>query len=332
MSNPAPLAELWRGDLLESLHTGHAVICDSSGQIVWACGNPDTIIYPRSSAKMIQALPLVESGAADAAGLGVPQLALSCASHSGEAQHTTRVADWIEGLGLSENDFRCGVQQPSHSETRRTLLLNGEAPCQLHNNCSGKHAGFLTLNRHLGAGAEYVEVDHPVQTACKTAFEEVTGMDSPCYGIDGCSAPNFATSVHGLARAMASFASAHTRSGVRAEAQSRLVQAMITHPELVAGTGRACTELMGAAAGRAALKTGAEAVFVGMIPETGFGIALKVVDGGTRGAECAIAALMVRLGILDANDPAVLKRMNAVQKNWRGIETGIIRPAAHLLS
>lgn len=331
MNNPVPLAELWRGDILESTHFGHAVICDGAGQIVQAWGDPDAIIYPRSSAKMIQALPLIESGAADAVGLGTEQLALACASHQGEHQHTDRVAAWLDAIGMGESDLRCGVQVPNDPAVRRELRETGTCACQLHNNCSGKHTGFLTLNRHLGGHSEYVEADHPVQQACRDAFEGVTGMESPGYGIDGCSAPNFATSVHGLARAMGSFASAHTRSDTRSRAAARLTDAMIAHPNLIAGTGRACTELMGAMKGRAAIKTGAEAVFVAILPEQQLGIALKVIDGGTRGSECAIAALMVKLGLLEADHPAVLNRMNKVQKNWRGLETGILRPAADLL-
>lgn len=331
MNNPVPLAELWRGDILESTHFGHVVICDGAGQIVQAWGDPDATIYPRSSAKMIQALPLIESGAADAVGLGTEQLALACASHQGEHQHTDRVAAWLDAIGMGESDLRCGVQVPNDPTVRRELRETGTCACQLHNNCSGKHTGFLTLNRHLGGHSEYVEADHPVQLACRDAFEGVTGMESPGYGIDGCSAPNFATSVHGLARAMGRFASAHTHSDTRSRAAARLTDAMIAHPNLIAGTGRACTELMGAMKGRAAIKTGAEAVFVAILPEQQLGIALKVIDGGTRGSECAITALLVKLGLLEADHPAVLNRMNKVQKNWRGLETGILRPAADLL-
>ena len=162
----------------------------------------------------------------------------------------------------------------------------------------------------------------------KDAFEDVTGEASPGYGIDGCSAPNFATSVHGLARAMARFAAAREDGSARERAMHSLTRAMATYPEMVAGEGRACTELMRAMGGKVAIKTGAEAVFVAIIPELKRGIALKVTDGGTRGSEGAIAALLVKLGVLDPDHPATRKRLNAVQKNWRGIETGEIRAAA----
>ncbi len=327
---PVPFAEIWRGPFLESVHLGHAVVCDTKGEIVMAWGDPHAVVLPRSSSKMLQGLPLIESGAADAVGLTPAHLALACASHQGAAIHTSRVADWLAHLGKSESDLRCGVQPAADVPEAERLIRAGENACQLHNNCSGKHAGFLTLNAHLGGGSEYVEADHPVQKAALEAFEDLTGADSYGHAIDGCSAPNHATTVHGMARAMAFFAGAKTGSNTRQNAAARLRDAICAYPELVAGEGRACTELMRAMEGRVAIKTGAEAYYVGIVPEKGLGIALKVVDGSTRGAECAIAAILVKLGVLDANHPATLKRMNAPIRNWRGIETGILRPAEAL--
>jgi L-asparaginase II len=326
MPKPHPMAELWRGGLLESTHLGHAVICDTKG-IVDAWGDPSTVIFPRSSCKMLQALPLVETGAAKAAGLTDAHLALSCASHQGAHLHVDMAQRWLADLGLAESDLRCGAHEPYDRIERDRLIRADERPCQLHNNCSGKHSGFLTVTRHLKAGPEYVEVDHPLQKAVKAAFEEVTEETSPGYGIDGCSSPNFATTVTGLARAMATFAAARDTGSVRERAMHRLTRAMVTYPELVAGEGRSCTELMRAMGGKVAIKTGAEAVFVAILPEQGLGMALKITDGGTRAAEAAIAALLVRAGVLDAEHPATRKRLNAVQSNWRGMETGILRTA-----
>ncbi|MBA84707.1 asparaginase [Thalassobius sp. S69A] len=331
MGNPVPLAEIWRGPFLESVHLGHAVIVDDSGQIVQAWGDPTAVVLPRSSSKMVQGLPLIESGAADAFGLTQEHLALACASHNGAPIHTGRVQAWLAQLGLSDDDFRCGPQDPGDQDTHQALIRAGQTPCQYHNNCSGKHAGFLTLNQHIGGGAEYVEPDHPIQKSIKDAFQDVTGEDSPGFGIDGCSAPNFATTLMGMGRAMAVFAKAQEGQGTRASAAARLRDAMIAYPELVAGEGRACTELMRAAGGRVALKTGAEAFFAGIVPEKGWGIALKIMDGSTRGAECAIASILVKYGLLEADHPATLKRRNAVLRNWRGIETGMLRPAAGLI-
>ena len=323
MTDAIPMVEIWRGSIPESHHRGHAVVCDARGAIRAAWGDPEAVILPRSSCKMLQALPLVESGAAD--GLSSEQLALACASHQGAAMHVERVARWLGGLGLGEADLRCGPQVPDDPPERHRLRALGEAPCQLHNNCSGKHAGFLTLNRHLGGGSEYVELDHPVQRAVRASFEEMCGAESPGWGIDGCSAPNFATTVHGLALAMARMADPRGLGPAREAAAGRLVAAMLAHPLLVAGEGRACSELMAAMDG-VAVKTGAEAVFVAILPAEGLGVALKIEDGATRASECAIAALLVRLGAIAADHPAAARRLGPPILSRRGFPAGSIRP------
>lgn len=332
MGRPEPLAEIWRGPFLESVHKGHAVICDAGGDIVRAWGDPQALIYPRSAAKMIQALPLLTSGAADKYGLSGEQLALACASHTGAAIHTDRVRAWLAQLKLVDDDLRCGRQMPTDAQASRDLIRADAGPCQFHNNCSGKHCGFLTLNAHMQAGPDYELIDHPVQQACLAAFEEVTDQTSPGYGIDGCSVPNFATTMHGLARAMAFFAAAREGEGRMRTAAWRLGAAMMAHPDLVAGEGRACTGLMRAMGGRVAVKTGAEGVFVAILPQQRLGVAVKIADGATRGAECAIAAILVGLGVLEADHPATRQFMTPVLRNWRGIETGAMRPADGVLS
>lgn len=316
------LVELWRGGMLESVHRGHAVVWDRSGMIDgW--GDPAQVIFPRSSCKMIQALPLLESGAADAAGLGTEQLALACASHQGALMHVSRVVAWLDGLELGEPDLRCGAHMPNDKAEAARLTCSSEAPCQLHNNCSGKHAGFLTWNRHHRGDAEYHLPDHPLQQAIRAATEEVTGETVAGYGIDGCSAPNFAVTISGLARAMAAFAA--PGHGARGTAMRRLTQAMMLHPELVAGETRACTDLMRAMGGRVAVKTGAEAVFVAIAPDRGLGFALKIADGGTRGSEAAITALLTHYGLLDADHPVVAKYLTGPLRNWRGTDVAELR-------
>ncbi|MEM9427868.1 MAG: asparaginase [Pseudomonadota bacterium] len=329
--DPPVLAEVWRSDRIESLHRGHAVIAAPDGTVDAAWGDPDTLIYPRSAAKPLQALALVESGAAEAAGLGPEELALACASHNAAAAHTDRVRAWLAAIGRGEADLLCGPQRPIDQAARERLDADGIAPDQTHNNCSGKHTGFLTLSRHLGAGADYVDEAHPVQRAVRAAFEEMAGEDSPGAGIDGCSAPNYACTLKGLARAAAGMAIPNGHAPSRANAARALVAAMAAHPLLVAGEGRACTTLMTAAAGRAVVKTGAEGVFLGILPETGHGIALKIEDGATRAAEAAMAALLVRCGVLGRDDPAARARLAAPIENRRGILTGHVRAAGTLL-
>ncbi|WP_224824161.1 asparaginase [Cognatishimia sp. MH4019] len=327
MGQAVDLVEIWRGDILEGMHQGHAVIVDDTGQIIAAWGDPDAVILPRSSCKMVQALPLIRSGAADAFGLTSSQLALACASHSGEAQHVAPVQAWLKALELGDDDLRCGSHLPMGEAPKHAMIAAHESPCQCHNNCSGKHAGFLTLNKHLGGDAEYIDPAHPVQIGCRDAMEETSGVTPAGYGIDGCSAPNYATTVSGLARAMAHFA---TASGGSAE--YRLTQAMMTHPELVAGTGRACTDLMRAANGAAALKTGAEGVYTGILPGKRLGIALKIADGATRASECVIAALLVKCGVLKTDNPQIAKRLHPQNTNWRGVQTDTLRPVAELMN
>ncbi|WP_418592726.1 asparaginase [Ponticoccus sp. (in: a-proteobacteria)] len=327
MTGPHPMVEIHRGGFVESRHGGHAVVCDSGGTIVEAWGDPDAVILPRSAAKMLQALPLVASGAARAAGLGPRQLALACASHQGAPLHVAEVGTWLERLGLRAEDLRCGPE-PSRDKTLRfEMIRTGQRPGRIHNNCSGKHTGFLTLARHLGTGPDYVAPEHPVQRACRAHFEDMTGAPSPGFGIDGCSAPNFATTVAGLARAMARMAGAAGRAGAAEQASAALVEAMIAHPDLVAGEGRACTLLMRAASEPVAIKTGAEGVFVAILPQRGLGLALKIADGATRASECAVAALLVRLGVLEAGHPDVARFLNPPIRNWDGQVTGEIRTA-----
>lgn len=323
MSQPVPMTEIWRGAFLESQHSGHAVVCDAAGDIVHSWGDPAITVLSRSSSKMIQAIPLINSGAADDAGLTTEHLALACASHDGAAIHTDRVAAWLEILGLDDSAFRCGTQIPDDTPAREALIRAYAQPCQMHNNCSGKHSGFLTLAKYLGAGSEYIDPDHPVQRAVLESFERVTRETSPGFGIDGCSAPNFAGSLHGMARAMAHFAAAPSSSP-----EARLHQAMRLHPELVAGEGRACTELMRATNGRVVVKTGAEGFFTAILPDQKLGVALKITDGTTRASECAIAAILVKLGVLEPDHPASKRVLNTPIFNRANHLVGSIRASS----
>ena len=328
MTEPVPMTEIWRGGFLEAVHRGHAVVCDTSGQVAQAWGDPEKVILPRSAIKMIQALPLVESGAADAAGLGPERLALACASHSAAAVHTETVAAWLGELGLADDALACGPQEPRDRAARDALIRAGGPVCRRHNNCSGKHTGMLTLATHLGAGPDYVDPAHPVQKAILEAFEDVTGETSAGHAIDGCSAPNYAASLHGLARAMAFFAGARADGTVRERAARRLRRAMATHPEMVSGDGNACTELMRAMGGRVTIKGGAEGSYTAILPDQGLGVAVKVEDGAQRGQEAVIAALLVHLGALEADHPAARRWRDPALKNWAGQAVGAMRPAA----
>jgi len=321
------VAEVWRGAFLESVHRGHIAICNAQGELLASWGDPAEVILPRSSCKMLQALPLVESGAAKRFGLTSEHLALSCASHNGALIHTGRVSKWLSDLGLSETDLRCGGHMPKDEEAMKGLICGDHCFDQTHNNCSGKHSGFLTLNKHLGGDAEYLEIDHPVQIAVKAAIEDMAGEDTQGYAMDGCSAPNFAMTLIGFARSLGRMADPTGLGAVREEAAKMLVSAMAKHPELVAGETRSCTDLMRAMDGKVSVKTGAEGVFAAIIPELGIGVALKIEDGATRASECAITALLVRLGVADANHPMVQKYLFHDQRNCNDFSVGTVRPS-----
>ena len=296
MTNPV-LVELTRGGLVESVHRGSVAVADSEGRIVFALGDLDTPVFPRSSLKPIQALPLIESGAADAFGLGDEEIALACASHSGEPMHTDRVAAWLRRIGCLESDLACGAHPSRYEPVAERMIRAGERPTRIHNNCSGKHAGFLTVARHWDIATKgYERVDHPVQQAIAKVFSELAEVSGEIpYGIDGCAAPNFAVPLGAQAKAFAK---------LTASRGERVVRAMTTFPELVSGTGRTCAILMRSTGGRAAVKTGAEGFFAGIVPELGLGIAIKIEDGAGRASDAVMAAMLAKYGLLGEDEAA----------------------------
>lgn len=319
MTNPV-LIETTRGPVTENRHRAAAVICSASGSVVGSWGDDSAVILPRSSIKMIQALPLIESGAAEAVGLEDTHLALACASHQGSAIHTDIIRDWLLSLSMSPEDLLCGPQPPRDPAVKAA----DRNPSRILNNCSGKHAGFLTLSRHLGADrAAYLLPNEPAQEAVQAAFADLTGAELPLsYGIDGCSAPNYAAPLRGIAHAMARFASPDSLGTVRGKAARILVQAMAAHPVLVSGEGRACLALTRACEGRAVVKTGADGVFTGIYPEKGLGFCIKIDDGNTAACESLCAALLVRTGALEASHPVARHYLSSAITNFNGEQTG----------
>lgn len=330
LSNPI-LVELTRGGAVESVHRGSVAVCDAKGRVQFALGDIDASVFPRSAFKMMQALPLVETGAADRYGVSDEELALACASHSGEAMHVTRVRAWLKRLGLSESDLACGPHPPVNEDAAKALVRSGEAPTRAHNNCSGKHTGFLTLALHLGASTQgYEALDHIVQQRVRAAVAEICGVAEADLraGIDGCAAPNYAMPLKALATGMARIADPASLPEARAAAARRLNAVVKAHPALVAGTGRACSVLIPVLRHAATVKTGAEGVFTAVVPGLKLGVALKIDDGATRASETAIASVLVRLGVLDA--AAARPFTHAPILNTRGQEAGERRAAAAL--
>ena len=302
-TNAAPVAvEVTRGAVVESRHRASAVVVDAAGKIVRQWGDIDQVVYPRSAIKPLQALPLIETGAADAYDLGDGEIALACASHGAETFHTETVAAWLARIGLGEADLECGAHLPIHQPTSEALLGGGGMADQTHNNCSGKHAGFLTTARHLDEPtAGYIRLDHPVQRRVIRTLGEMTGVDLSAapHGVDGCGIPALAIPLTGLATAMARFADPGSLAPDRAAAIRRIAAAMAARPEMVAGTGRFCSALIGQSRGAILAKTGAEGVYAVALPDRGLGVAVKVDDGAGRASEVAVAAVLRALGAID---------------------------------
>lgn len=319
-ANPV-LVEITRGALVESIHRGAIAIADCSGRLVAALGDVERVIYPRSSSKMFQAMPLVETGAADRFHMTDEELSLACASHSGEEAHVQTVAAFLVRIGATMDDLACGPHWPGNEVASRALAVQGKLPCPLHNNCSGKHAGFVALAKHLGADVRsYAELDHPVQKSVRAMMCELCGVEEETLvaGIDGCAAPNYAMPLSAFARGLAKLADPSSLSPARRKAALRLQQAVREKPWFVAGTGRACTALIEHSTGGVTVKTGAEGYYAAIVPSLGLGVALKMDDGGTRAAEAAMAAVLDHLGVLAKGETPARTLMTQPITNTRG--------------
>lgn len=330
MANPK-LVEVTRGNAVESVHRGAIIAVDTDGATVFAFGDGDAAIYPRSSIKALQALPLVESGAADAFGFTDAELALACSSHLGEATHVATARAMLKKAGLDEAALECGPQWPAREADWSAMVRDNHLPKSIQNNCSGKHAGMLALARHLGAPTlGYSKPNHTVQAVVRSAMEEMTGESyaaAPC-GTDGCSIPTYAVRLRALAAAFARFGTGTGLTPDRANAAKRLVEACFAHPEMVGGTGDFCTEVMSLLPGLAFVKTGAEGVFCATFPSKGVGVALKCDDGATRASEAMMAAIILHI-LADTLSDEQVAHLRAIGcppiRDRKGTPVGAIR-------
>lgn len=323
------LVEVMRGAWVESRHIGAAVVVDTDGRIVFSAGDPDQPVFPRSAVKALLALPLVETGAADRLGLTEAEIALACSSHSGEQIHVTAAQSMLAKADRDASCLECGVHWPSYDAATRALAASGGTATALHNNCSGKHSGFICLACDQGIDPiGYSQPDHRTMQTVTAALAETTGtvLDDRNRAVDGCSIPTYAIALRALALSFARFGSGVGMSADRAKAAARIRAAVAAHPEMVAGTGRFDTRLMTALGPRVFSKTGAEGVFCVAIPERGLGLAVKCDDGAGRAAEVATAALISRL--LDVDQAVMAPFTHPILTNWNGIPVGGLRPAA----
>jgi L-asparaginase II len=340
--NPV-LVNVLRGGTVESFHRGALAIVDADGALHTALGDIDRPVFPRSAVKALQALPLVASGAAERFRLGDESLALACASHSGEPVHAQTAAATLAAAGLDESALECGTHWPSNEAASRALARHHHGPGPLHNNCSGKHAGFLCVGclMALQAGREpaefvrgYVKPDHPVMREISAALAAATGCDlarAP-IGTDGCSIPTFGIALRQLARGFARFGTGQGLAPSHSAAARRLREAVARAPFMVGGSGRFDTRVMQHFGERVFCKVGAEGVYCAALPTRGLGVAIKIDDGqGARAAEVAMATVVEALAQRDEVDAALLTGLVRVPlKNWNGFEVGAMQPAEGL--
>ncbi len=333
MTNPV-LVEVLRGAIVESAHRGAVAVFDGDGKPVWEIGDTEKPVFPRSAVKAIQALPLVETGTADAYGFGDRELALACASHSGEPAHVELAQAMLAKAGLDKSALECGAHWPSSHDATIALARAGNSPNPLHNNCSGKHSGFLCTCVHAGIAHQgYVKAGHDLQEMVRAAMETVTGAthDADDRAIDGCSIPTYAVPLKSFALGFARMATGRSFGPERAKAAKRLLSACMAEPFLVAGTGKADVALMQAAPSRIFVKTGAEGVYCAALPELGLGIALKCDDGAGRAAEVMIATVLAKLlGADKALAANLLEQANPPIESRIGAKVGALRPTASL--
>ncbi|WP_246067047.1 asparaginase [Paenibacillus koleovorans] len=327
----APLARVTRGPLTESQHRGHAAVVDRSGHLLAGLGDPMLVTFARSSAKPLQAIPVVESGAAEAYRLGPDELALLCASHNGEPAHIQAVERLLKQMGVTVHDLGCGPHYPYYEPEADRMKASGERPTRLHNNCSGKHSGMLALALRLGAPLEgYMAPEHPVQRHMLEAVAAMSGVPaaSIALGTDGCGVPVFGLPLAALARAFAVFGRPDGLVPETREAACRqLLGALRAAPFYLAGTGRFDTRLIEATGGRLVGKMGAEGVFAVSAPERGEALAVKVEDGAQRALYPAVVEALRQLDWLTAAELEALREFHTPPvRNWAGDQVGAIVP------
>jgi L-asparaginase II len=336
--HPVPLVETTRGypatgNTVENVHYGSVAVVDIKGRLLWSAGDPGFMTFTRSALKAFQALPFMLADGPSKFGLTQPELALLCASHSGEDMHLRGVRAILGKIGLDESHLECGCAVPLYYDAVSQPAPQDRNWTPLHHNCSGKHAGFLAWCRLHGQRTEgYVGYDHPLQQAIRATLAAQADTGKLPAGIDGCSAPNYAMPLSKLAHLYARLGqgAADPRLG---GVMGDLFDAMTGHPEMVSGHSRTDLAYMGAGDGDWVSKVGADAVQTIGIRSAGIGIAVKIADGATRALHTATVSVLDQLGLLDARRRAILEpyRQPSI-RNVRDTVVGDIRPVFRLQS
>lgn len=329
------LVEVRRGELVESCHRGHMAVVNSKGELLYSVGDPNFMSYWRSSAKPVQAIPVIESGAMEKWGITPKEIALFCASHSGEEFHVEGVLGVLKKIGFDMEELRCGSHLPYYKKAAAEILKKGEEPSTLHCNCSGKHAGMLVVCKQRGYQLDnYTKLDHPLQ---QELLETISGFckypkEKVIIGIDGCGVPVYGLPVYNWALAYAYLADPTVLTQDRQKSVEIITDAMIAHPEMVGGTDRICTDLMRVSRGNLVAKAGAEGVYCVGIKDQKLGFAIKMEDGSPRGRGPAIIEALKQLGALDKQQLEELKSHHYPEnRNHRNDLCGVVKPVFKLV-
>jgi L-asparaginase II len=325
MANPV-LVNSWRGEVIENRHRGAIAVCDPKGRVIHSWGDVEGLVYPRSAVKLLQALPLIESGAADHFQLDTTELALACSSHGAESTHTAAVKRWLKRLELDEEALECGPTAPNHLATAQEMLKQQQAYGRIHNCCSGKHTSMLTISHYLGEQTRgYIDREHPAQQRWFDALGEMADIDlrGLPWNRDGCGIPVIAMPLSAMATAFARVAVPDDLTSARADAINRLGNAIAGNPFMIAGSGRLGSEIIELSGRRTLVKSGADGVYVAALQQQGLGVALKIDDGNSQAAEVAILAILRHLGGLHSEELVQLdERCRTPISNTRGVVTG----------
>jgi L-asparaginase II len=323
--NLIPLIEISRGGTPECLHFGAIAVVNRRGKLLAHAGDAHWLTFSRSTLKALQALPFMQAGGAAHFGFGPQQVAMLCASHNGEDKHVAQTQTMLGKAGLDYKALRCGCHVPSIFGTLETTPPAGYTYDERHNNCSGKHAGFLAYCVQHGLSLDdYIDPAHPLQTAIRRDVARATGMDPADFklGIDGCSAPNYALPLANLALGYARLASGG-QDGEFGASFALLGEAMTAHPDLVSGTGRNDLAFMQAGRGDWVTKVGADGVQVVGSKSRGEAFAIKIIDANKPALFAATVEVLEQLGWMDDAQRAELRVWRAREiRNARGLLVG----------
>jgi len=329
------LVHATRGNLVESIYRGDIAVVNAEGDILYQAGSPkEKVTFIRSAAKPIQALPVLTSGAVDHYGITEDEYAIFCASHNGELTHTETVRSILEKAGLDESYLQCGTHPPLYRKAADELVRRGIEPSEVHNNCSGKHSGMLTLTNYRKWPLDsYTELDHPLQQTILDAIEALSGVKKEDIeiGVDGCGVPVHGMSVYHMAKAWANLTTPLYLNKDYAVAAKRIAKAMYKNPIKIAGTNRFCTALIESGQGKWINKSGAQGVYCFGLLDQNLGIALKIEDGNSKAASSAMVEVLNQLGILNDKHKKDLSNFhNPKITNHKGQEIGELKPVFSL--